>query len=178
MVALVSSPVAASILLAMEAGMADSFGINNDVVLLAPLPVLYNPVNQHLFVAVIPFRQKNVLRAVGNTAPKRNIARMASHNLNDTAPFMGCGCISYLIYGLHRRIDSRVKTDGIIGTGNIKIDGSGESDRVYTESRKLARTAVRTVSSDDHQTVNTVFLTNLSPFFWPSTVVNSGHRAV
>ena len=77
----------------------------------------------------------------------------------------GCGCISYLIYGLHRRIDSRVKTDGIIGTGNIKIDGSGESDRVYTESRKLARTAVRTVSSDDDQTVNTVFLTNLSALF-------------
>ena len=45
-------------------------------------------VDDPLFIIIIFFRKKDILRAIGNTAPERNISRISSHNLNDTASFM------------------------------------------------------------------------------------------
>ena len=49
--------------------MADSLGINNDVVLLPPLAVVDNPVNQRLLIAVIPLWKQDILRTVCKAAP-------------------------------------------------------------------------------------------------------------
>ena len=47
--------------------MSDSLGINDDIVLLAPSAVVDDPVDERLFISVIPFRKKDILSAVGNT---------------------------------------------------------------------------------------------------------------
>ena len=49
--------------------MADTLRINDDVMLLAALPVFDYPVNQRLLIAVIALRNDDVLRAVCNTSP-------------------------------------------------------------------------------------------------------------
>ena len=78
----------------------------------------------HLLIAVIPLRKQNILGAVGDTAPQGDVSGVASHNLDDTAALMGGRSITYLINRLHRRIYSSIKADGIIGAGNIQVDGS------------------------------------------------------
>ena len=47
---------------------------------------------------------------------------------------MGHGCIFDLVNGFHSRIDRRIKTDGIIRTCNIQIDGSGDTNGIDAQS--------------------------------------------
>ena len=49
-------------------GVADALGIDDDMMLFPSLTVLDNPVDQLLFIIVIPFRQQNILGAVGDAA--------------------------------------------------------------------------------------------------------------
>ena len=77
---------------------------------------------------------------------------------------MRSGCISDFIDCFHCRIYSCIKTDGIICTGNIKIDGSRNTYCVYPKVRKLLRSCERTVSADNNQTIDTIFLTDSGSF--------------
>ena len=110
--------------------MPDSFRIDNNMVGLSFFSVIDNIINNPLFVKIIFFRQKNIFRTVGHTAPKCDISRISSHYFDNTAPLMGGRSISYLINRLHRRIDRRVKAYRIIRTGNIQINRSGNPDRI------------------------------------------------
>ena len=69
--------------------MSDSLRIDDNVVGLAALSVVDNIIDDILLVLVIFFRKKNILCAVGNAAPKCDIACISSHNLDDTAALMG-----------------------------------------------------------------------------------------
>ena len=125
--------------------MSDSLGINDDIVLLAPSAVVDDPVDERLFISVIPFRKKDILSAVGNAAPQRKITRVPSHHFNDTAPLMGSGGVTDLVNGLHGRVDSRVKTNGVIRTCNVQVNGSRKSDCIDPKGGKLASAAEGTI---------------------------------
>ena len=142
--------------------MADSLRVDDNVVFLAPSAVVDNPVNQSLLIAVIALREKDILRAVSNAAPQCDVSGVAPHNLHDAAPLMGCGCIANLINCFHGRVDSRVKTNGIIGTGNIQVNGSRKADCIDTQGGQLSRTSEGTVSSDDHHSVNAMLAADIS----------------
>ena len=146
------------------------------MVRLALFPVGNDIVNDLLLVIVVFLRQQNILRAVGNTAPQRNISRVPAHNLNDTASLMGGRCVSYLVNGLHRRIDRRIETDGILCTGNVQINRSRQTDGIDAVSRKSLRAPVGAIPSDHHQTVNSVLMTDfrtpLLSFFRPELMTS------
>ena len=107
--------------------------------LFAALSVLNDPVDQVLLIAVVALRKENILRAVGNTTPESDISGISSHNLDDTAALVGGGSITDFIDGFHRCVYSGIETDRIIGTGDIKVNGSRKTDRVDSESRKAFR---------------------------------------
>ena len=75
---------------------------------------------------------------------------------------MGGGSITDFIDGFHRCVYSGIETDRIVGTGDIKVNGSRKTNRVDSESGKLSGTAEGTVSSDHNDTIDTMFLTYLS----------------
>ena len=50
-----------------------------------------------------------------------------------------------------------IKADGIVGTGNVQINGSGNGDGVNSKGRQFLSTLEGPVTADDDQTVNAVF---------------------
>ena len=69
--------------------MADSFGIDDDMVLLAALTAVDNIVDECLLVVIVLFRKQNILGTVRHATPQGNITGVTSHYLDDTAPLMG-----------------------------------------------------------------------------------------
>ena len=67
------------------AGISHAFGIDDDIVLLAVLTMLGNGLHDLDFIIVVSLRNDNRLRAVGNAAPERNVARIPAHDLDHTA---------------------------------------------------------------------------------------------
>ena len=78
---------------------------------------------------------------------------------------MGRRGILNLVNCFHRSVYCSVKADGIFGTGNIKVDSSGKSYCVDTQSGQSLGSAVRTVSTDDNNTVNSMLATDVSTLF-------------
>src|SRR5699024_126330 len=138
-------------------GMADTLGVDNDMMFLARLTACDDIVDQLLLVIIVFLRDQHVLGAVGDTAPHSQITGVAAHYLNDTAALMGSGSITHLVDRLHSRIHSRVKSDGVLCTGNVKVDGTGNSDGIDTQIGQLLRACERTVSTDDNQALDPVF---------------------
>src|SRR5699024_6680532 len=66
-------------------GMAYALGIHDDMMLLSPLAVLNDIIDDLLLVIVIVLRQKDILGSVCDTAPESDIASIAAHNLDDAA---------------------------------------------------------------------------------------------
>ena len=66
---------------------------------------------------------------------------------------MGCGCIADLVNGLHRCIHRRIKTNRIVCTCNIQINGSRYTNGIDTMSRQLSCALERTVTADNNNTV-------------------------
>ena len=111
-------------------GMSDALGIYNDVMLFAALPVGDNVVDNLLLVVVVILRKQNILSAVGDAAPQGDIACVTSHNLDDAAALMGCRGITYLINGFHGCIHCCIEADGVLGTGDIQVDGAWYADGI------------------------------------------------
>ena len=110
--------------------MSNSFSIDNDVMLLSSFSAFDNTVNDGLLVSIILLRQKNFFRTICYTAPKSDIACVSSHYFDNGATLVGGRGISNLINSLHRSIDRGIKANGIICTGNIQVNGSGNADGV------------------------------------------------
>ena len=142
--------------------MSNTLCIDDDVVLFAAFTIRDDAVDQRLLIAVVTLRKQNVLCAVSDTAPQCDITCITSHNLNNTASLVRSGSITYLIDRLHRGVDCCVKTDSILGTCNIQVNGSRNTDGINTKRSQLACTSERTVSADDYHAVNTVLAADLS----------------
>ena len=124
------------------------------MVLLSTLPVGNNIIDDLLLIIVIIFRKKNILGSIGNAAPECNVSGISSHNLYNTASFMGGRSIPHLVNGFHSRIYRRVKANGILCTGNIQINGSRYAYGVNAKVRQCLCPLERTVSANDHNSVN------------------------
>ena len=77
---------------------------------------------------------------------------------------MGCGSITYFINGLHGCINCRIKSDSVFCTCNIKVNGSRYTNCIYAKSCQLLCACKGTVSTDDYQTINSMFLADLRTF--------------
>ena len=128
---------------------------------LSVFPVIDDVIDQLLLIIIVFFRKKNILRAIGNTAPESNITGISSHYLDDTATLMGSRGITNLIDGFHRGVDCGVETDGIIGTGNIQVNGTRNSNGIDSESSQLLRSCEGTVTTDHHQTFDAMLTADL-----------------
>ena len=142
-------------------GMSDALSIDNDVMRLASGTVQNDLLDQLLLIKIIIFRKQNIISAIGDTTPQRNISGMTSHNLNDGAALMRSRSISDLIDGFHGCIDSSIKTDGIICTGNIQVNGSGNTDSIDALIGQLLGTGKGTVTTDNYQAIDTILLAGL-----------------
>ena len=151
--------------------MTDPFRVDNDMMPLAVLPVVDNIVDNTLLVIIIFLRDQDILGAVGDTAPERDITGISAHHFDNAAAFMGGRGISHLINGLHRRIDGRIKTDRIICAGDIQIDRSRNSDRIDSMARQCLRPAVGTVTADHHHAVDPVLFAHLRTLCLPFLIL-------
>ena len=141
--------------------MADSLSVDDNVVFFAALSVFNDAVDEILLIAIIPLWKQDILGSVGDPAPQGNVSRTAAHYLDDAAPLMGGGRIPYLINSLHGCVDSCIKTDGIIGTCDVKVNGSWKSDGIDPQGRKFSRSPEGTVTADDNDSVDAVLPADL-----------------
>ena len=144
--------------------MPDTLRIDNQMMGLAALSVRYDIIDNLLLIVIIFLRKQNILRTVGDAAPQSDIARISSHNLDDTAALMRGRSIPHLIDCLHGRVDCRIKSNGILCTGNIQINGSRQPNGINAMSGQGLRAAVRTVAADDHQTVYAMLMADIRSF--------------
>ena len=141
--------------------MTDTLSVDDDVVLFAAFPVVDDIVDELLLVVIVLFRKKNILRAVGDTAPESDITGVTSHYLDNAAALMGGGSITNLIDGFHCRVDCGIETDGVLGAGDIQVDSSRNTDGVDAESSQFLCSCEGTVATDNYQSLNSVFTADL-----------------
>src|SRR5699024_12783194 len=75
----------------------------------------------------------------------------------DYVSVMGSGSSMDLVNRSHSPNLSRGKSDGLLCTGDVKVDGTGNSDGIDTQIGQLLRACERTVSTDDNQAIDPVF---------------------
>ena len=141
--------------------MADTLSIYDDMVFLAFLTALYDIVNKLLLVVIIFLRDQDILSTVCDTAPYCKVSGVTSHNLDDTASLMGCGCITYLVNSFHSCIYSSIETDGVLGTCDIKVNSSRQANGIDSKVRKFLSTCEGTVSTDNNKAVDPMLSADL-----------------
>ena len=142
--------------------MSDSLGIDNDVMGLAMLTVGNDIIDNILFVVIVLLRKQDILGTVGNTAPQSDVSGISAHYLDDTASLVRGGGILNLVDCLHCSVHCGIEADGVLGTGDIQVNGSGKTDGIDAQSGQCLRTTIGTVTADDNDTVDTVLFTDLS----------------
>ena len=84
------------------------------------------------------------------------MARRTAHYLDDTAALMGSGGVAHLIDSVHSCIYRRIKSDGVVRAGDIKIDGTRHAYSVDAAVCKGSCAPEGAVAADDYHTVDTV----------------------
>ena len=59
---------------------------------------------------------------------KGDVTCVAAHDLDDAATVVALGGVAQLIDHLERGVHRRIITDGVVGAGNIVVDGAGQAD--------------------------------------------------
>ena len=127
-----SDTVHTSITLALISGIVMAFaGLLFSRLALEIMATPDNVIDQFLFIIIITFRNQNIFRSIGNTTIQCNITCMSSHYLYNTAPLMRSRGITNFIDSFHCRIDCCIKSDGILGTCNIQINGTRNTNGIY-----------------------------------------------
>ena len=144
--------------------MADALRVDDQVVLFAPAAVLDDMVDELLLIVVVFFRNEDVLCAVGNAAPKGDVAGVAAHDLDDGAALVGGGCVLDLVDGVHGGVDCRVKADRVLGAGDVQVDRAGQADGVDALSGQRLGAAVGAVAADDDDAVDAVLAADVRRF--------------
>ena len=140
---------------------ADTLGVDDDIVLLASLTRLDDTIDDRLLIAIVTLRKKDLLRTVCDTAPEGDVTGTTAHNLDDRATLVRGRGITQLIDRLHRGIDGGIEADRIIGTCDIEIDGTRHTDGVDAECTQLAGATEGTVTTDDNDSVDTMLTADL-----------------
>ena len=142
--------------------MSDSLGIDDDVMGLAMLTIGNDIIDNILFVVIVLFGKQDILGTVGNTAPQSDVSGISAHYLDDTASLVRGRGILNLIDSLHCSVHCGIEADGVLGTGDIQVNGSGKTDGINAQSGQCLRTTIGTVTADDNDTVNTMLFADLS----------------
>ena len=132
------------------------------MVFLSCLTACDDIVDQLLLIIIIFLRDQDILCTIGNTTPHSKVSCVTSHNFNNTASFMRCGSITNLINSLHCCVYSCIKSDRILGTCNIQVDCSRNTDRIDSKVCELLCTCKRTVTTDNYQSVDSMFFADFS----------------
>ena len=101
------------------------------------------------------FGEHNVFSTADHTAPDSDITSISAHNFHNGATFVRAGSVTQFIQGVHTSVDSSVKTDGVFCVVHIQVDGSRDTDAVYTAFCQFCHTTVRTVAADNNQRIQT-----------------------
>ena len=67
---------------------------------------------------------------------------------------MALGGIAQLVDHLQSSVHSGIVTDGIIGAGNVVVDGAGQADHRDAAVCQLTGTTVGAVAADNDQRIN------------------------
>ena len=138
--------------------MTNTLCIYDDMVFLSCFTACNNVIDQLLLIIVIFLRDQDVLRSIGDTAPHSKISCITSHNFDNTASFVRCGSITNFIDCLHCCIYCCIKSDCILCAGNVQVNCSRNTDCIDSKICQLLCTCKRTVSTDNYQSVDSMFL--------------------
>ena len=128
---------------------------DNDKVLFTGILLLVDTGDNVALKVIFDLGNDNSGSADSDTCLESDIAAMTAHDLYNRAAIMALGGVTDLIYHFNRCIHRGIKTDGVIGTGDIVIDSTGKryaGDPLFSER---SRAAERTVAADNDQTLDT-----------------------
>ena len=146
---------------------ACTLGDNDHEVRIACKPCLPDAVN-HVAVKIDRlFRHQNRRRAGGEADVKRQMARVAAHDLNDRAALMRLHRVTQAVNGLDSGIGRRVVTDGIIGADNVVVNRGRNADDRNALLRKFYQTPERAVAANGNNAVQPKQLAGSGSFFLP-----------
>ena len=138
----------------------NTFCIDDNVVLLTSFFRLFYIIDNILNIISFFLRKENTFSSICNTAPQSQVSCITSHNFNNRTSAVWSRSITDFINCLHSCIYRCVKSDRILCTINIKIDGSRNSNRIHSKICKFLRSTERSVSSNYYQTVNSILFTD------------------
>ena len=76
--------------------MADSFGIDDDMVAFAVFAAADDIVDQLLLIVVVLFRQQDIFRPVGDAAPERDSMMLQRSWLDEVSRTLSIACMAVL----------------------------------------------------------------------------------
>ena len=106
------------------------------------------------------FGEHNFFRTAEHTAPYCDIACISAHYFHNRTSFVGVGCVTQFVQGIHTCVYRCIKTNCIFCTAHIQVDGCRDTNTVYTTFCQLSQTTVRTVTTDHNQGIQTQDLVN------------------
>ena len=133
---------------------ADALGHDDDEVALAGALSLDDLIEDVALHIEFLLGQQHGHSAGGDGDVQSNVTSVAAHDLDDAAAVMALGGVAQLVDHLQSSVHSGIVTDGVVGAGNIVVDGAGQADHRDAAVCQLTGAAVRTVAADDHQRVN------------------------
>ena len=133
---------------------ANAFSHNDQVMTFADASVFQDLLDHFGTVHfTLFFGEHNVFCAADHTAPDCDITSISAHNFHNGAAFVGAGSVTQFVQGVHTSLDSSVKTDGVFCVVHIQVDGSRDTDAVYTAFCQFRHTTVGTVTADNNQCI-------------------------
>ena len=134
--------------------MADALGNDDDEVALAGLLGLSDLVQNVALHIEFLLRQQDSHSTGGNGHIQGDVTSVAAHDLNHTAAVMALGGVAQLVDHLQCGIHGRIIANGVIGAGDIIVNGAGQTDHRDAAVCQLTGTTVRAVTTNDHQSIN------------------------
>ena len=121
-------PVRAWILAGDLLRVTNALGHDHDKVTLACALRLDHLIQDIPLHIKFPLRQQHSHSAGGDRHIQSDIACITAHDLHNAAAVMALGGIQQLVDHLQSGVHSGIKTDGVVGAGNIVVDGAGQAD--------------------------------------------------
>ena len=120
------------------------------------------------------------LRAAGKGGVQRNVAAIAAHHGNQAHPLVGIAGFANAVDGFAGGVDGGVEADGIIGIGQVVVDGTRHADCRNAQLVQIQRSFVGAVSADAHQALDAqspqVVHRQLLIFFFHKFQTAGGHQ--
>ena len=85
------------------------------------------------------------------------MSRPASHDLDHVAARVGFAGVAEPVHHLHDCIHRGVEADGIVGRGDVVVDGAGNADGRDPVVGKVCRAAERAVAAAGNDAVDVIF---------------------